>query len=149
MDGRHLTFLLWAALVSLLVVSSPPANATLGGVPSATRPSARAQIKHENYTVQEMGSGANTVREFVSPSGQVFGLAWNGLSRPNLSQLLGSYFDEYQKAAKVAGRARGHRAHSLKSDNVVVEESGHMRALKGRAYVPALVPQGVSVDEIK
>jgi hypothetical protein len=37
----------------------------------------------------------------------------------------------------------------LKANNVVVEKWGHMRNLQGRAYAPALMPQGVSVDEIR
>jgi len=31
----------------------------------------------------------------------------------------------------------------------VVETWGHMRAMRGRAYVPALVPAGVALDEIR
>jgi hypothetical protein len=85
----------------------------------------------------------------VSPSGVVFGIAWNGLTYPDLTPLLGSYTSEYQKALSNVKRQHGHKYIKVKSDNVVVEKWGHMRNLQGRAYLPASIPQGVYVDEIK
>ena len=89
------------------------------------------------------------VREYVSSAGIVFGIAWNGLVYPDLTQLLGPYNDEYQKAMGQAKRQPGRRHARVKSNDVIVEKWGHMRNLQGRAYAPGLVPQGVSVDEIK
>lgn len=109
----------------------------------------RATTPHDGYTVEEVVSDATAVREYVSPSGVVFGIAWNGYVHPDLAQLLGSYRGEYsaarQKAAGLIGRTR----QQLVTDNIVVEMWGHMRDLQGRAYVPSLVPACVSVDEIK
>ena len=101
------------------------------------------------YTVHEIIAEAMTVREYVSPSGIVFGIAWNGLTHPDLTPLLGSYSSEYQKAMSHAKRQPGRRHVQVKTDGVVVEKWGHMRNLQGRAYAPALIPQGVSVNEIK
>jgi hypothetical protein len=101
------------------------------------------------YTVHEVRTETMTVREYVSPSGVVFGIAWNGLTHPDLTPLLGSYSSEYQKAMSHAKRQPGRRHVQVKTDGVVVEKWGHMRNLQGRAYVPALIPQGVSVNEIK
>ncbi|MGO9015080.1 MAG: DUF2844 domain-containing protein [Dissulfurispiraceae bacterium] len=101
------------------------------------------------YTVQEIYSPSNTVREYVSPSGIVFGIAWNGLVYPDVTQLLGSYTDEYQKALQQTPRQKGSRHLRVKSAGAVVEQWGHMRDLRGRAYAPALIPPGVSIDEIK
>ena len=101
------------------------------------------------YTVHEIRTETLTVREYVSPSGVVFGIAWNGLTHPDLTPLLGSYISEYQKALKETKRQPGRRHVTVKTDGVVVEKWGHMRNLQGRAYAPALIPQGVSVDEIK
>jgi hypothetical protein len=101
------------------------------------------------YTIHEMVSDATTVREYVSSAGIVFGIAWNGLVYPDLTPLLGSYADEYQKAMRQAPRQPGRRHAQVKTDQVIVEKWGHMRNLQGRAYAPGLVPQGVSVDEIK
>jgi len=101
------------------------------------------------YTVHEIRSETITIREYVSPSGVVFGIAWNGLTHPDLTPLMGSYTDEYQKAMKKTRRQPGRRNVQVKTDSVVVEKWGHMRNLQGRAYAPALIPQGVSVNEIK
>ena len=102
-----------------------------------------------NTSIHEFQSETITVREYVSPSGVVFGIAWNGLTHPDLIPLLGSYASEHQKAASHIKRQPGHKYVKVESDNVVVEKWGHMRNLQGRAYAPALIPQGVTTDEIK
>jgi len=102
-----------------------------------------------NYTIQTIESDSATVREYISPSGVVFGIAWNGLVHPDLAQLLGSYVDEYQKALHEVKHKPGRRHAQVKTGNIVVEKWGHMRNLRGRAYVPSLIPAGVTVDEIK
>ena len=84
----------------------------------------------------------SVVNQFVSPSGIVFGVSWQGATIPDLSQLLGEYFPEFQQAARSLGRKRG--GIGVKTDRVVVESGGHMRAFRGRAYVPALVPESLS-----
>ena len=109
----------------------------------------RATKTSTAYTVHEIITEAMTVREYVSPSGIVFGIAWNGLTHPDLTLLLGSYNSEYKKATRKTKRQPGRRHVQVKTDGVVVEKWGHMRNLQGRAYAPALIPQGVSVDEIK
>ena len=109
----------------------------------------RAATARDAYTIQEIKSDAATVREYVSSSGVVFAVAWNGLSHPDLTPLLGSYAGEYREALRQTPRKPGRRHLQVKAERVVVEKWGHMRNLQGRAYVPALIPQGVSVDEIK
>ena len=101
------------------------------------------------YTVQEVVSDANTVREYITPAGIVFAIAWNGLTHPDLAPLLGSYVGEYRQALRQTLRKPGRRSHQVRANGVVVEKWGHMRNLQGRAYAPALIPPGVSVDEIK
>ena len=110
----------------------------------------RAATVHNGYTVQEFASDATSVREYVSPSGIVFGIAWNGLAYPDLTPLLGAYNGEYQEALQQTPRQPGHRRYqAVRTDRVVVEKWGNMRNLQGRAYAPALIPPGVSIDEIK
>jgi hypothetical protein len=138
------------------LASSQWANATLGGSADtitadrkALQAVHRATTPHHGYTVEEVVSDATAVREYVSPSGVVFGVAWNGYVHPDLPQLLGSYWSEYSAARQNAARGSGRTRQHLATDNIVVENWGHMRNLQGRAYVPGLVPPGVSVDEIK
>jgi hypothetical protein len=106
-------------------------------------------MTRHGYSVQEFESGATVVREYVSSSGVVFAVAWNGLTHPDLDQLLGSYAGEYHRVLQQTPRKHGQRSIQLKTDSVVVEKWGHMRNLQGRAYDPALIPAGVSVDEIR
>jgi len=89
------------------------------------------------------------VREYLSPSGQVFAVAWDGLTHPDLAVLLGTYADEYRAASRETPRVRGQRNRRVEAPHVVVEMWGHMRHLQGRAYAPSLVPPGVDLDEIK
>jgi len=37
----------------------------------------------------------------------------------------------------------------IQEPGLVVQTGGHMRAYFGRAYVPELVPQGVTIEEIQ
>jgi hypothetical protein len=101
------------------------------------------------YTVHEIQSEATTVREYLSLSGIVFGIAWNGMINPDLTPLLGTYASEHKKALSHLKKQPGRRYIIIKTENIVVEKWGHMRNFKGRAYVPSLIPEGVSVDEIK
>ncbi len=100
------------------------------------------------YTVEQISTPTGvTVKEYLSANGTVFGVSWRGPRPPNLSQLLGSYFAEYKTAAASPRAQRGHLL--IQTENLVVETGGHMRDLRGRAYVPGLLPPGVSADEIQ
>ncbi len=109
----------------------------------------RAATPRNGYTVQELVTGGNTVREYMNQSGIVFAVAWKGVSHPDLTPLLGSYLTEYKQALQQTPRQRGQRRFQVKADRVIVEKWGHMRNLQGRAYVPALIPTGVTINEIK
>ena len=146
-------------LLGLLVVTLgavQPVHATLGESADSVMTDRKAlsavqavKTSHDAYTVQEISSDSVAVREYISPSGIVFGIAWNGLTHPDLTLLLGSYTGEYQKSLQQTPRKRGRRFSQIKTDRIVVEKWGHMRNLRGRAYVPSLIPSGVTVDEIK
>lgn len=132
------------------------AEATLGGPADSVTTDRkalsavlRATTVQPGYTVQEITSDATNVREYVSPGGIVFAIAWNGIMHPDLTTLLGSYAGEYQQALQNTPRHMGMRRREVRGSRVVVEKWGHMRNLQGRAYVPALVPSGVAIDEIK
>ena len=108
-----------------------------------------ATTVRDGYTVHEVGSGATTVREYVSSSGTVFAIAWNGLTHPDLTLLLGAYAGEYENALQQTPRKRGQRALRVQANRVIVEKWGHLRNLQGRAYAPDLIPPEVSIDAIK
>ncbi len=137
-------------------LAAPPARAALGEAESsvsrdrqALAAVARGTTDRGAYTVHELERGGTTIREYVSPQGVVFAVTWGGLANPDLHTLLGSYAAEYEQAAGRRSPGKGRRAQRVVADHVVVDRWGHMRDLHGLAYVPDLVPQGVSLDEIR
>ena len=86
-----------------------------------------------------------TVREYVSAAGAVFAVTWEGPSLPDLRQLLGDYFQRYVDAMQDGGVG----ARVVEQPGLVVYTGGHMRAFRGRAYIPQLLPQGIAAGEIR
>jgi hypothetical protein len=103
------------------------------------------------YALHEIRSATGTtIREYVSPSGTVFAVAWDGPWMPDLTQVFGEHFDHYQRAMTARSRARRSRGFVVIDEpTLVVHMSGHPRSFSGRAYIPGLVPQGVQIDAIK
>lgn len=138
----------------LLLTIALPAYAELGGDPlpapsSASSPSVVRQMNRvERFTVQAQQLPTGTaVREYVAPSGKVFAVVWEGPVLPDLQQLLGNYFPQYFAVANSGKAGRGPL--TIEQPDLVVQSSGRMRAFFGKAYVPQLLPQGVSMDEIQ
>jgi hypothetical protein len=99
------------------------------------------------YRVHEIQLPSGTVmREFVAADGTVFAVAWNGPARPNLRQALGQYFDVFVAAPKSKYADRRHV--NIQQGDLVVQGSGHMRALSGRAYLASAVPSGVNLGDL-
>jgi len=84
-------------------------------------------------------------------NGQVFAIAWSGNQIPDLETFLGSYFPEFKQAlAEQRAKAPLRRGPlHLQSQNLIVESGGHRPDLRGRAFVPALMPPGVTEEEIQ
>ena len=102
------------------------------------------------YTLHEMRSATGTtVREYESPGGTVFAVGWKGPFPPNLKQLLGSQFEEYQEAMKNLSGHAGHGPITIRLPNLVVQLAGHMGDYSGRAYIPDKVPAGTSLESIR
>jgi hypothetical protein len=150
----------WLAM--LLMFSSIPAWAGLGDT-AASVLSDQARMKgtirsvdNRTYVLHEitMPSGAK-VREFVSPAGAVFGVAWEGQFPPDFQQLLGPYYQQAQQAAAAARPANDQQTRRrrgpvvISTPGLVFAQSGHMRSFRGQAYIPQLVPQGVQASDIR
>jgi hypothetical protein len=103
-----------------------------------------------SYSIHEVQTPTGTtVREYLSPAGKVFAVAWQGPWLPDLQQLLGSYFTPYQQAAQAAKRRPGRAPVSIHQSSLVVEQSGHMRGFVGRAYLTDQIPSGVTEESIR
>ena len=145
-----------SAVLIVLALLSAHVFASLGGT-VATVETDRVQMKSalvrisraNNYSVHEMLSPTGTaIREYYSSSGVVFGVAWDGEWPPDLQQLLGSYFNQYQRSVQSARhRVRGRVA--INENGLVVLSSGHARSFSGIAYAPSLMPAGVTADVVK
>lgn len=153
---RSYLLFLGLGLMTVFFAFPLPAHATLGEAADSIESdrNSLSAVRHDAivrnaYTIQEVESDSTVVREYVSPSGIVFGIAWNGLIHPDLTHLLGSYAGEYKEALRQTTRNLGQRRLQVKTERVVVEKWGHMRNLQGRAYAPALIPTGISVSEIR
>lgn len=102
----------------------------------------------EKYTYSEFTTDSNSrVREFLTPDGKVFGIAWQGRRVPNLQVLLGSYFGDWHDA--VASQPhQGLHSSSIQTSSLVVQMAGHMGLIVGRAWAPKLVPAGVDARNV-
>ncbi len=164
LKSRHIA-LNRALAVAVLLVLSTPAFAVLGdNAASVLTDQARMKgtlhsVDRQTYVMHEITapSGAK-VREFVSPAGAVFGVAWEGQFPPNFEQLLGPYFQQLQQASaqeKSAGEGSEqqtpHRRGPavIQTPGIVFVQSGHTHSFHGQAYIPQLVPQGVATSDIR
>jgi Protein of unknown function (DUF2844) len=131
-----------------------PAQATLGENVTTVendRVQMKAQLRTMSvagYTVHEITTPSNTaIREYVSASGQVFAVAWDGPILPDFKQTFGRYYDEYHGSATT--HRVGQRQLIIEHADLVVHSTGRMRAFRGTAYVPSLLPSNFSVADIK
>lgn len=163
-DLKYLAGFVRVSLLSLvLVIGVGDAIAALGQAPStlpalsASSPASRARMsaaassaRSSLYTLHETAlESGTTVLEYATPAGQVFAVAWRGPVLPDLSTLLGNYFKVF-KVETEQMRAVGRRGApiSMERDGLVLRSSGRMRNFFGYAYVPALIPAGVNINDV-
>ena len=140
----------------MLILGSIPAWAALGQYESSVsadqqylRSEDRVQV-FQAYKVHELTTATGTiVREYVSPQGLVFGVSWQGRSKPDMHQLLGTYVTNLQTASPDQRQVRQRRGLIVKTNDFVFVSSGHLRFWKGSAYVPSLVPSNVSAEVVR
>lgn len=152
--SKRLSFIATSLLV---LVFSFPAFAVLGGDESSIATDT-AQMKatvrvtqSQRYTAHELKAESGTfVREYLSPEGRVFGVAWQGPFIPDMEQLLGTYLQQYSAGVKAHHAAgAGRRPLNIQQPDLVLHTSGHMRSYSGIAYDPRLLPQGVTASDIR
>jgi hypothetical protein len=158
MAGIRIPLLRAIGAVAALIALSANVSATLGRDAStvdADRVRMQGALlrisRSDAYTVHELRSASGTtVREYVSSNGTVFAVAWQGPWLPDLRQMLGPYFDDYQRALQsTTGNRRARGALSVELPDLTVQMTGHPRAFSGRAYVPRLMPLRVQAETIR
>ena len=141
----------------VILVAVLPVWASLGGDVSSVQTdqlrmqSTQQTTAKQSYTVYELRAATGTVvREYASPTGTVFAVAWQGPWLPDIRQILGTYFEQYAQAAKAqSGTRMGRRPLMIEQPGLVVQSGGHPRAFVGKAYVPGMVPQGVRAEDLQ
>ena len=141
----------------LLLVAGLPCLAALGDTVASVQADQqkfqmRRQIRQaQNHTVHMLtGDNGTVITEFVSATGTVFGVSWQGPMIPDLSQLLGAHFSTFQtqvlSESRIRARRRGAVVHN---GNLIVESGGHPRDYRGRAYLSDQLPAGVTPEAIQ
>ncbi|MFI5304207.1 MAG: DUF2844 domain-containing protein [Nitrospiria bacterium] len=111
----------------------------------------RETIVLPQYSVEIINASGLTVHEYVAQDGTIFAVTWKGNKFPDLASLFGSYFNEFQQALSDSKKSGPRRRGSLnlKSANIVVNSGGHQPNLWGRAYLPSLLPAGVTEEQVQ
>jgi hypothetical protein len=144
----------WLASLGCSALCAVPAADAALGETQATVQADQAQMKatlrilpNAKFSVHELVTqSGTTVREYVAPTGLVFGVVWQGPTMPDLEQLLGVYFTRYSDAA-AAKRTRRSPVR-VETPGLVVQSGGHMRAFTGKAYLPDSLPPGVLPEDL-
>jgi hypothetical protein len=150
----------WAKVASAALIALGlclPAFAALGGDLSsvqADQAHMKASIKTttgQAFTLHEIKTPMGSiVHEYVSSDGKVFAVAWRGPSMPPMQQILGTYFQQFSDGVQAHHAAHvGRSPLNIQQPGLVVQSSGHPRGYFGRAYVPQMLPQGVTPDQIR
>jgi len=142
-------------MIVIFLLAAAPVWASLGEYESSVsidqqylKGEVREQ-KQVGFRVHQITApNGTTVREYVSPKGLVFGVAWTGQFAPNMQQLLGSYFGDLDQVARATTHRRGGPL-VIHTDRLVFVSAGHMRYFHGHAFVPSLVPENVSTEVVR
>jgi hypothetical protein len=154
-DCRKLSTACVAAFIAVLLFTcAGVSRAALGGSPErfdavgATVVSSSSAAS-ANYVTRDTTLSTGThIREYVSNSGIVFAVVWDGPVLPDLKALLGEHFDTM--VAESARMPRAGRSHLATDDpEVVIHSGGHMRAFEGNAWIPAAFPAGFTADDVR
>jgi len=121
-----------------------PATAVVITQAQASNQATSPQLYH--VTVLQDAAG-NLIHEYTALNGVVFAVSWEGPTMPDLHQLFGSYFQTY--VTQLQGNpSLGQHSRVIQSDQLVVLSEGHLRHFHGKAYVPALLPIHVSINDL-
>lgn len=139
---------------ALLLAYAGVSHAALGGPPELFNTEGTTIVSSvssavSNYVARDTTLATGTrVREYVSYSGVVFAVTWDGPVLPDLKALLGKHFDTLvAESARLPKAGRSHLGVNL--PEVVIHSGGHMRAFEGSAWIPAEFPAGFTADDVR
>ncbi|MGX7003683.1 DUF2844 domain-containing protein [Caballeronia sp. KNU42] len=150
-----------ATAAALVIAASGPTHAQLGATvainPTGTSnpADANAPALHQaaNSAARwEESTDANQirVRQYVSSSGQVYAVSWDGPAMPDVALLLGTSFDRFrQEASSAQPNASGLHSSRVNCSDLMVETAVRLRDFSGRAWLPSALPAGVTAADIE
>ncbi|MDP9897770.1 DUF2844 domain-containing protein [Variovorax ginsengisoli] len=121
-----------------------PSGAVQRSLQAGPAASASASASASYTLIESIDTSGVTVHEYVSPAGIVFAVTWSGPARPDLSVLLGAR--PYAQMVAAGSLRRG--PVEVDQSDLVIHSGGRMGALRGSAWIPSLVPAGVSVEQL-
>jgi hypothetical protein len=156
MVARAVTHALWLLILGTSTLRVELAHASLAGDAASVSSDAdalhgvlQASILPQFQILQIVTDNGMQVREFLNRDGIVFAVTWAGPVVPDLQQLLGTQFAAYTTALAAKDHLGLRRSTRVVTADLVVESEGHLRAYVGRAYLPEMVPLGVSLAELR
>ena len=100
----------------------------------------------ESYSVYQMTTLSGIeIKQFVS-NDKVFAIVWQGESTPNLTQLLGKYFHDYESATP---KYKSQTLQSIEEQDFIAYFGNARGRYYGKALIPSLMPNGLNYTSIK
>jgi Protein of unknown function (DUF2844) len=124
------------------------AHAELGGASNSYPPFAPTIQTYNNYSVIDTEIDHKViVTEYVNAQKIVFAVSWSGTIRPDMTQLLGKYFFQFQNMQAQSRSLRG-GLYKETADMVLYSQSG-INQYSGYAYILGQVPAGFNTNTLK
>lgn len=92
------------------------------------------------------------VHEYISHMQLVFAVTWSGPSAPDLAQLLGDSYAAFDQQGEQQEKDPMYSIRSsvnVDTDKLKIYSGGRSPNFHGRAYLPALLPPGVSMNDLR
>jgi len=147
-------FYLASAMIAALLCSCVGAQAALGGAIGTVEADGAhfsapvVSTSYGTYTTYVLTlPNGGTIDEFAA-GGVVFGLSWRTPGRPDLVQLLGSHFADFQAGFSPHMRGIRRAPPAIEKPDFVIHSRGHPGAFHGQALLPALAPAGFTLSDL-
>jgi hypothetical protein len=143
----------------LALISTQSAWATLGGDAQSVTADATqwgatvanvTATKSDLYSVSEIKTEGFKVKQFVAADSKtVFAVKWQGMGRPDLSVLLGTYYQDYNTALTAMPHNHGRAPTEITTSDIRVRLWGRQKNYGGVAFIPNAMPTGLTPEALK
>ena len=142
------------AMIAVLLCPAGSAQAALGdGIGTVEADGAHfsapvVSTSYGTYTTYVLTlPNGGTIDEYAA-GGVVFALSWRTPGRPDLVQLLGAHFADFQAGFSRSMRGIRRAPPAIEKSDFVIHSNGHPGAFHGQALLPALAPSGFSLSDL-